>query len=435
MPKNTLVMACMVAAVSAQDSAIFRSDTRLVEVDVVVRHSDQPVDGLKVDEFMILDRGKKQKIATFSVLRDSDLQTPRTLASGEFSNRIARISDGSETAAPTIILLDTLNSNADNMLEARRQLLLYLDRSPPEEVFALYSLNKTLNRLHDFTRDRNHLRDIVNQWIASASVDKMTEDIIADVIASIPASADPITSGTAAAAAAEIADMANLNRANTTAFAMEMIAKHMSGLPGRKKLIWIGGGFPARTSEIRRRVGRQQIETRDYTTQIDKATRVLNEAQIAVYPIDSRPPCTPTCTADPMFMRPGIDTMNLIAGATGGRAFYVVSDMAGAIEKSVQDSNITYRLGFYPDSAALDGKYHDLKVQVARKDVEVRYRRGYLADNRKTLNPAERLALLKSAMESPLDATQIGLSAQSLSIKSRLTCLNFSLESIRRNSN
>lgn len=418
MSKTILALLYLAGTVWAQDSATFRVDTRLVEVDVVVRHGDEPVAGLKVDDFAVFDRGRKQRIATFFVLRDVDEHTPRPLAPGEFSNRIVRTSPGGETPAPTIILLDTLNSNADNMLEARRQLLRYLDRSPPGEVFALYSLNKTLNRLHDFTGDRAHLRDIVNRWIASASVDMMAEDLMADVVASIPFSADAITSGTVAASAAEMTDMANLNRATTTAFAMEMIAKHMSGLPGRKKLIWIGGGFPARTSEIRRRIGSRQIETRDYAIYIEKAARALNEARVAVYPIDSRPPCTPTCTADPMFMRPGIDTMNLFASATGGRAFYMVSDMAGAIEKSVQDSEVTYRLGFYPDSSALDGKYHDLKVQVARGGVEVRYRRGYLAANRKALSPADRLVLLKSAMESPLDATEIGLSAQFLSNQS-----------------
>jgi hypothetical protein len=46
--------------------------------------------------------------------------------------------------------------------------------------------------------------------------------------------------------------------------------------------------------------------------------------------------------------------------------------------------------------------------------VDVRYRRAYLAAESKPPRPADRLAMLRSAMESPLNATQIGLTAQFL---------------------
>src|SRR5262249_28667398 len=57
---------------------------------------------------------------------------------------------------------------------------------------------------------------------------------------------------------------------------------------------------------------------------------------------------------------------------------------------------------------------HDIKVRVSRDGVDVRYRRAYLAAESKPPRPADRIALLRSAMESPLDATQIGLTAQLL---------------------
>ncbi len=412
---RTLLLAlCVAATLAGQDSATFRAETRLVEVDVVVHRDGKPVDGLKADDFTLFDRGKKQRIAIFSVRRDSDVQAPRPLAPGVATNRVALQSSGGELPSPTVILLDTLNSKPEHMAEARRQLLLYLDRAPKSESFALFSLNKTLNRLHDFTGDRDSLRDLVNRWIASASLDMMTDDLVADLIVSL--GGDAQLKEMAAAAIKEMADAAILNRAATTAFALEMIAKHLSGLPGRKKLIWVGGGFPAITSETRGRLGSKQIETRYYTNFIDKATRAMNEAHVAVYPIDSRPPCSPTCMADPFFLRPGLDTMNLVASATGGRAIYIVNDLAGAIEESVKDSEITYRLGFYPAASALDGKDHNVKVEVARQGVDVRYRRAYLAAENKPPKPADRLASLKSSMESPLDSTQVGLDVQLLPI-------------------
>ncbi len=419
MPRTVLLAVCIAATVTAQDTPTFRVDTRLVEVDVIVHQKNEPVSGLTADDFTLFDRGKKQRIAIFSVRQSSDVPAQSRLPAGVVTNRIGLTeTDRAEAPAPTIILLDTLNSEPDHMARVRQQLLLYLDRAPENEVFALYSLNKTLNRLHGFTADRDQLRAIVNRWNASASVDKMAENLVADVIADLDSSAlmqkDPQTRDMAKAATKEMGDDAILNRAMTTAFALEMIAKHLSGLPGRKKLIWVTGAFPAITSEIRSRVNSKQIETRDYSRFINKATRALNEAQVAVYPIDSRPLCSPTCAGDPMFLRVGIDTMNLVAGATGGRAVYVTNDVAGAIEDSVRDSEITYRLGFYPDSSALDGKDHNIKVQVARKGVDVRYRRAYLAAESKPPKPADRLALLRSSMQSPLDATQIGLAAELL---------------------
>jgi len=36
-------------------------------------------------------------------------------------------------------------------------------------------------------------------------------------------------------------------------------------------------------------------------------------------------------------------------------------------------------LGFYPDAADMDGKFHELKVQTKRKGVRLRHRKGYLA--------------------------------------------------------
>ena len=71
--------------------------------------------------------------------------------------------------------------------------------------------------------------------------------------------------------------------------------------------------------------------------------------------------------------------MNLFAGGTGGRAFYAITDLASAIQTAVADSEVTYALGFYPVDIKLDGSYHSLSVKVARKNVDLRHRKGYFA--------------------------------------------------------
>jgi VWFA-related protein len=48
-------------------SPIFKTDAKLVQVDVVVRDKNGPVSGLTKQDFTLLDNGKPQEIAVFSV--------------------------------------------------------------------------------------------------------------------------------------------------------------------------------------------------------------------------------------------------------------------------------------------------------------------------------------------------------------------------------
>lgn len=59
---------------AAQEPSSFRVNTRLVEVDVVVRSKSGAVTGLTKDDFRILDNGKPQNIVTFSVRSSANAQ-------------------------------------------------------------------------------------------------------------------------------------------------------------------------------------------------------------------------------------------------------------------------------------------------------------------------------------------------------------------------
>jgi len=75
----------------------------------------------------------------------------------------------------------------------------------------------------------------------------------------------------------------------------------------------------------------------------------------------------------------------------------------------LQDSDLTYTLGFYPDPNSLDNKFHDIKVEVNRKGLDVRYRRGYFAFRDEAHSDQQRREELADALWSPLDATAIPL--------------------------
>jgi VWFA-related protein len=164
-----------------------------------------------------------------------------------------------------------------------------------------------------------------------------------------------------------------------------------------------------------------------FDAEIRKAMQALNAANVVIDPVDARGlmsaprmftaamPSRPSGSAPPRFqdMQPtGTAVMEMVAADTGGRAFYNTNDIQGAIRQAIDDAEVTYTLGFYPDSKALDSQYHSLRVHVDRKDVDLRYRKGYIASADSVITETDREQIVRDALWSPLAATGIALSAK-----------------------
>jgi hypothetical protein len=104
--------------------------------------------------------------------------------------------------------------------------------------------------------------------------------------------------------------------------------------------------------------------------------------------------------------------MNILADRTGGRAFYNTNDIQGSIRRAIDDSRVTYVLGYYPSHGKWDGKFREIQVQVSRPGLHMRFRRGYFAWPDAPLNPKQREALLHETVSSPLGATRVGLTVR-----------------------
>ena len=477
----------LIALRAADDAPAFKVNTQLVEVDVVVRGKQGPIATLTKDDFTILDNGKPQQVSLFSVRTSvAQTSTPRDaaktspLSPGVVSNRLTRT--GEEPGSPTVILWDALNTETSDQAWVRRQVIQYLLTMRPGDPVAVYILVKNLHVIQDFTADPVPLIDALRRINAEQSADLSAPDL-ADLQGQI---AGAFQVGTGAGAPAAIAQsMASLQMAAVTAAkemtdyalrdqvyitqaALEAIAEHLSGLPGRKKLLWISGSFPALNADRRTRptaISRSpttskefatnsanegaspndvtDTEVLDFSPQIYHAIRALNGANVAVYPIDPRGvatgatsasagsaphPITPAGVAASLragelspgsLTASGIDTMNLLAGGTGGEAFYATNDATGAIKTIMEDGAVTYRLGFYPTEAKLDGSYHALSVKVARKGTlieEVGSRKGYFALDAKNSTNGNWRDRLGETMRNPLESTQLGLRASAMPV-------------------
>ena len=210
----------------------------------------QAVTDLNQDDFTVFDNGKPQKVAAFNII--SSRTTPGKsvpLPPGAVSNRL--ITEGQEPAGITIVLYDMLNTAPEDQCLGAQALVHYVDTLQSGDHFALYSLEKTLSVIQDFTDDPERIRRAARRASPEASTDQTADDLAADLLASAPDTGDDIANAMQQNSIMNMQDMAQINRAVITTKAMELIAKHLQGIPGRKKLIWISSSFAAQTTDMR----------------------------------------------------------------------------------------------------------------------------------------------------------------------------------------
>ena len=160
---------------------------------------------------------------------------------------------------------------------------------------------------------------------------------------------------------------------------------------------------------------------RSYSDEMTQCIRAMNNANLAVYPVDARGLLTDRSlgsenrtTIDVNVQRspPGVkeqQTMLELADRTGGRAYYNTNDLAKAIRESVSDAKLTYTIGYYPKEDKFDGKFHSIRIKVNRPGVALGYRNGYFDMPKPAQTEAARKRELRDSAFSPLDATEIGL--------------------------
>ena len=384
-----------------QDRPTFRSSTRLVELSVVVTDPDRnPVSGLTAGDFQIFDDGKPQKVELFSV-EGSSTATPATPRQArEFSNKVP------DTGSVTIILYDQLNTPDVEQMIVREHVARFLEQIGPGDRIGLYVLNVdgVLRVAHDFTSDASALVRAVSRLRGNVSTALAGEEDAARLEAEI---ADLFGSETGESPGAAMRKHFQGLRAVATVDALESIGRHLSGVRSRKNLIWVSAGFPLDAFGY---VGRSK------TREINRVSRALNDANVALYTVDGRGlipalsglPGKQTFTTLSM-VAVSQDILQSTAEDTGGRAFLNTNDIRGAIRRSADDARMTYVLGYYPTNEIWDGRFHRIAVKVNRPGVEVRHRKGYFAVATQQQANSQRSSALQAAVVSPIEARGLGL--------------------------
>jgi len=431
-----LLVPLALASQNSPQAPQIRVSTHLVQIGVIVRDKNGPVSNLTQNDFVVLDRGKTQEISVFSADAAVSAQqpSPQALPKNTFSD----LPHYGVTAprSVTIVLLDNLNTLYGSAPETRyeetpywledlalrnaqQHLIEFIQTLDPRDRVAIYGLRHSLHILCDFTSDRDQLLTILKNYdtrsITNRAVVEPGKTIMVFPGHDSPfADISPQASAFENGASAGLAETANADRSAETMAALQQIAAHVANVPGRKNLVWLTANLPFSGAAM---------------------AHVLSPANIAVYPVDARGLLAQSSTVaigiwgtadyddvsgasghrDNMPAQSsqpiGIGTMQKVADETGGQAFVNTNDLTGAIRKAVEDSAVTYTLGFYISRDALDGTFHDLKVEVKRSGLTIRYPKGYFAFPDTTPTKNEDQVRLMTVVQSPIESSSIPLQA------------------------
>jgi VWFA-related protein len=395
---------------------VIKSTTRLVQVSVIARDKEgQPAEGLKASDFQISADGRPQKIAFFSVESTGKVQDANPpLPPHTFTNLLPARGDQSNSI--TVLLFDLVNTRLDDRLYARQQIIKYLSEIQLQDRIGIYVFNGTLRVLHDYTADMSDLQAKIA--IAKDKLLNVSGTEEPGALTSSDAVFSQLMGGPSVGQ--EEREFFRRNRVLGTLNVLKFIAAHLAQVPGRKNLIWMSGGFPLIYG-----YGSTNNYSGDFIYETDAAIRALSDANVAVYPIDARglttPPGFSAARRSPFAAsnsNPANQNMDDLAHRTGGRAYYNTNDLAHAIHDAVSDSTLTYNLAFYPENEKNNREFHQIKVEVGRPHVNLRYRSGYLDLPQSSPDDKLRLVQLRDALWSPLEATELGITAQAKSVTS-----------------
>jgi VWFA-related protein len=368
-------------------------------LDVVVTDkAGKPIDDLTEKDFQIFEDGKQQRIR--SVELPSAHQLPPASAAAGASAVFDPAQPASFGHAPVnILVLDQLNTHFADSSFARRSLHDYLAGQPAlllQPTTLLSAYDNRFKLLQAFTRDR----DVLLRALAAAPTEYAWKLEV---------------NGNA--------DYGPIERLDQSLRALEDIAQSYARIPGRKSLIWVGGGFPT--------IDPKSIDSQDaqeVQDTLQHVTNVLLDTRVALYAIDpssSAASVTEITDIDQQaFAQAAGDTLSgasdpfnasadfdRLGPVTGGRIIRGKNDIAQQIASSVDLGADFYTIAYTPSSTSeAAAQYRQIRVVCLRAGLTATTRSGYYAGAIQQESSAVTAAYdLTTAAESslPLNAVRV----------------------------
>jgi VWFA-related protein len=380
------------------DPYTLKAESRAVIVDVTVLGTNgEPVTGLQKSDFVVTEDGIPQPLSAFD-------EHPARIAPGHaavlppntFSNAGSRQPD----QACSVLLLDTLNTQKQEIGLVREHVLASLRRMPRGTRMAVFVLGDKLRMLHGFTDDPGLLVATIEDKKGGAltstsaathatqddAIDKDAAEFLQSMHDAPPGSVEALNEAQTIHQAYQ-----GDQRLGLTIEALQRLALYLEKVPGRKNLIWFSGSFPIAlsakpTDKVAGREPAQEVQIRN-------TTDLLALARVAIYPVPTRGVAARAAgdssdhfhaSADDMRREDGADAantaaMDVVASASGGRVIGASNDLGGALQRAVVDGAQYYTLVYTPTNKAADGRFRAIRVTNASGSYQLAYRRGYYA--------------------------------------------------------
>ncbi len=323
-----------------EPSMTIRQTVQRVIVDVMVRDADgKPVHGLKSDDFSITEGKQPQRVLSFDIYdfdKPSISRAPNSppLPPHVFEN----IPPSPERGPLYVMLLDLVNTEMEDQMRGREQVLKFIRNKPAGTRFAIFVTSDKLYLAQGFTDDKDLLYAAVNSKKPKAHVPRVF------LLAHNYGYGDPYTA----------VDM------------LTHIGDYLDGIPGRKNLIWIAGTFPLSISPDE---GNSPL-----ADNIKAEINSLAQAEISVFPVE-------VSGLDP---NPAVNSLNasqasadIIASATGGRAVYSDNGVADVLSTVTEEGGNYYTLTYSPPNHQEDESCHNIAVKLDKEKYQLSYRRSY----------------------------------------------------------
>src|SRR3984885_9623421 len=372
--------------------SVIRASSDLVRIDVeVTDKSGKPIKGLREDQFIVTDDGKRQEISTFSYADIEGIESAATEDAkpivvpvdneGQNAPSADAISDQLRDRRLIVLFFDLTSMQSDDLIRAHNAAAKFVkEQMTKADVVAIVVFSSKLIVLANFTNDHTTLDKAIAQLTATS-----ISDLSNPLYAAAENGEYDVQEYTGAAYTPDETEF-NVFNTDQKLAAVEGLADVLGGIPGRKAMVEFTGGITQTGEENR--------------TQLRAATDAANRADVSIYSIDSRglfaaPPggdtTTNAATGTSMFTGASVfhqtdqredsrDTLATLSTDTGGKAFFDLGDLSEAFPKIQQDNTgyylIGYRLG---TDVKRDGRWRAIRVKVSAPGAHIRYREGYYA--------------------------------------------------------
>lgn len=380
-----------------KNEPMLKTTTRAVVVDVVVSGGNgTSVGGLQQRDFSVLEDGKNQTIDFFEehAATNAPANSLPQLPPNVYSNEPAVTPNG----AANVILLDSLNTEAQDQITVRKQVVSFLQNMPPGTQIAIFQLASKLTLVQRFTTDVSLLRAALNSSSAKMPAysnissqprqDQAAEDMQRSLMS---------MSGARDTAGPELQQLKSSDKASLTLQALQQLGRYLAALPGRKNLIWFASSFPV---SIFPTVKEQQAPNRgpQFLAEVNETAGLLTSSRVALYPVDAQgihvdrnmdadsggssqgDNFGADATHDLAARTANNAAMDQLASDTGGRAIYNTNNINVALAHDIENGAHYYTLSYTPANEKMDGTFRHIEVKLDEGKYKLAYRRGYYAD-------------------------------------------------------